>query len=158
MPRKARLDATGVLLHVMARGTEGRDIFRDTKDREAFLRRLSEVVTEGSVQLLAIEKARLKRKDKDSETSKTYLCPPLQGSVHGVLFPPSQEKHRLGPLQKMEGDQESIGYRGHGQGLPSSGTTTTASPRRRHRRTGFMLKNLIFLAIPVKIATDKKGG
>jgi hypothetical protein len=47
----------------MARGIEGRDIFRDTKDREVFLRGLSEVVTEGSVQLLAIETARLERKE-----------------------------------------------------------------------------------------------
>jgi len=37
----------------MARGIEGRDIFRDTKDREAFLKRLSDLVTKGNVQLLA---------------------------------------------------------------------------------------------------------
>jgi len=37
----------------MARGIEGRDIFRDNKDREAFLERLSDLVTEGNVQLLA---------------------------------------------------------------------------------------------------------
>jgi REP element-mobilizing transposase RayT len=42
-----------VLQHVMARGIEGRHIFRDRKDREAFLDRLSDLVTGGSVQLLA---------------------------------------------------------------------------------------------------------
>jgi putative transposase len=33
MPRTARLDAPGVLHHVMIRGIEGRNIFRTTKDR-----------------------------------------------------------------------------------------------------------------------------
>lgn len=37
----------------MARGIEGRDIFRDTRDWDQFLWRLSEVVTEGKVQLFA---------------------------------------------------------------------------------------------------------
>jgi putative transposase len=53
MPRSARLDVPEVLQHVMARGIEGRDIFRDTKDREAFLKRLSDLVAKGNVQLLA---------------------------------------------------------------------------------------------------------
>ena len=53
MPRSARLDVPDVLQHVMARGIEGRDIFRDKKDREAFLKRLSDLVTKGNIQLLA---------------------------------------------------------------------------------------------------------
>jgi putative transposase len=53
MPRSARLDVPDVLQHVMARGIEGRNIFRDAKDRQAFLKRLSDLVTEGNVQLLA---------------------------------------------------------------------------------------------------------
>lgn len=53
MPRSARLDVHDVLQHVMARGIEGRDIFRDKKDREVFLKRLSDLVTKGNVQLLA---------------------------------------------------------------------------------------------------------
>jgi putative transposase len=53
MPRSARLDVPDVLQHVMARGIEGRDIFRDAKDRQAFLKRLSDLVTKGNVQLLA---------------------------------------------------------------------------------------------------------
>jgi len=51
MPRSARFDVPNVLQHVMARGIEGREIFRDKKDREEFLRRLSEVVTKGEGQL-----------------------------------------------------------------------------------------------------------
>jgi len=53
MPRTARLDIPDVLQHVMARGIEGTDIFRDKKDRQAFLNRLSDLVTKGNVQLLA---------------------------------------------------------------------------------------------------------
>jgi hypothetical protein len=34
MPRQARLDAPGVLQHVMARGIERRKIFKDNKDRK----------------------------------------------------------------------------------------------------------------------------
>jgi putative transposase len=41
MPRTARLDAPGVLHHVMIRGIERRKIFRNNKDREDFLKRLA---------------------------------------------------------------------------------------------------------------------
>ena len=41
MPRQTRLDAPGVLQHVMARGIERREIFRDDKDRQSFLDRLA---------------------------------------------------------------------------------------------------------------------
>jgi len=41
MPRKSRLDAPGVLHHVMGRGIEGTDIFRDNTDRNDFLKRLA---------------------------------------------------------------------------------------------------------------------
>jgi putative transposase len=40
MPRAARLDAPGVVHHLIVRGIEGRDIFRDDQDRERFLSRL----------------------------------------------------------------------------------------------------------------------
>src|SRR4030042_2005314 len=43
MPRQARLDASGVLHHVMARGIEQGLIFRDDRDREDFIRRLLEL-------------------------------------------------------------------------------------------------------------------
>ena len=41
MPRLARLDAPGILHHVMIRGIERRKIFRDDQDREDILERLS---------------------------------------------------------------------------------------------------------------------
>ncbi len=41
MPRTARLDAPGVLHHVMIRGIERRKIFRSNKDREDFIERLA---------------------------------------------------------------------------------------------------------------------
>jgi len=40
MPRGPRLDAPGVLHHVMVRGIERRALFRDDRDRDDFLRRL----------------------------------------------------------------------------------------------------------------------
>jgi len=40
MPRTARLDAPGVLHHVMIRGIERRNIFRNNKDRDDFIERL----------------------------------------------------------------------------------------------------------------------
>ena len=41
MPRGPRLDAPGVLHHVMVRGIEPRPIFRDDRDRRDFVRRLA---------------------------------------------------------------------------------------------------------------------
>ena len=44
MPRGPRLDAPGVLHHVMARGLERRTIFRDDRDRQDFVDRLARLV------------------------------------------------------------------------------------------------------------------
>jgi REP element-mobilizing transposase RayT len=46
MPRTARLDAPGIFHHVMIRGIERRNIFRNKKDREDFLDRLAKLVPE----------------------------------------------------------------------------------------------------------------
>jgi len=46
MPRLARLDAPGVLHHIMIRGIERRNIFRIKKDREDFLKRLLKLLPE----------------------------------------------------------------------------------------------------------------
>jgi len=45
MPRTARLDAPGVLHHVMVRGIEKTDIFWDDEDRKAFLNRVDQLVS-----------------------------------------------------------------------------------------------------------------
>jgi putative transposase len=45
MPRQPRLDIPGLVFHIMGRGIEGRDIFRDDKDREGFLKRLANEVS-----------------------------------------------------------------------------------------------------------------
>ncbi len=49
MPRLARLDAPGVLHHVMARGIEGRKIFLEDEDREDFVRRLAALATSAAL-------------------------------------------------------------------------------------------------------------
>jgi len=44
MPRLARLDAPGTLHHVIIRGIERRNIFKDNKDRDNLLKRLGELL------------------------------------------------------------------------------------------------------------------
>jgi REP element-mobilizing transposase RayT len=46
MPRKARIDAPGALHHIIVRGIERRRIFSDDKDRDNFVDRLGDIVTE----------------------------------------------------------------------------------------------------------------
>ncbi len=46
MPRLARLDAPGVLHHIMIRGIERRKIFLNDKDWEDFLERLAKLLPE----------------------------------------------------------------------------------------------------------------
>jgi putative transposase len=41
MPRLARLDAPGILYHIIIRGIECRKIFNDNQDRDNFLDRLA---------------------------------------------------------------------------------------------------------------------
>jgi putative transposase len=44
MPRLARLDAPGVLHHVIIRGIERRNIFEDNEGRDNLLKRLGELL------------------------------------------------------------------------------------------------------------------
>ena len=53
MPRQARLDAPGVLQHIMARGIERRKIFWDDKDCSSFLERLALILEETQTQCYA---------------------------------------------------------------------------------------------------------
>ena len=46
MPRLARLDAPGILHHIIIRGIERQDIFRNNKDRDDFIERLSIILPE----------------------------------------------------------------------------------------------------------------
>ena len=46
MPRKARIDAPLTLHHIIARGIERRNIFRDNNDRNNFIDRLSNILIE----------------------------------------------------------------------------------------------------------------
>lgn len=53
MPRKARIDATGALHHIIIRGIEGRKIFRDDDDRENFLDRLANLLVKTKTRCFA---------------------------------------------------------------------------------------------------------
>ncbi|RJQ51161.1 MAG: transposase, partial [Desulfobacteraceae bacterium] len=46
MPRSARLDAPGVLHHIVIRGIERRAIFEDDHDHQGFLERLERLILE----------------------------------------------------------------------------------------------------------------
>ena len=52
MPRQARLDIPGLVHHVMARGIEGRKIFKDNNDRELFLKRLADIFSDSGAPTL----------------------------------------------------------------------------------------------------------
>jgi len=53
MPRQPRLDAPGLLQHVIARGIERRKLFRNDKDRKSFLDRLADILEETQTQCYA---------------------------------------------------------------------------------------------------------
>ena len=47
MPRQARLDVPGALHHIMVRGIDKSDIFRDDQDKTRFMEQLGQTVSEG---------------------------------------------------------------------------------------------------------------
>jgi putative transposase len=53
MPRKARVDAPGALHHIIVRGIEKRKIFEDDKDRNHFIKRLDDILTEAETPIYA---------------------------------------------------------------------------------------------------------
>lgn len=53
MPRLPRLDVPGAIYHVICRGIERRDIFKDEKDKDFFLSRLGDILIDSSTCLYA---------------------------------------------------------------------------------------------------------
>lgn len=53
MPRGPRLDAPGVLHHIIGRGLDRQSIFRDTRDRDDFVRRLAGLAEVGALVVYA---------------------------------------------------------------------------------------------------------
>ena len=53
MPRRSRIDAAGALHHIIARGIDRCEIFRDNTDRDNFLGRLGEIISETKTSCLA---------------------------------------------------------------------------------------------------------
>ena len=52
MPRQARIDTPGALHHIICRGIERRNIFKDNTDRNRFLERLGSVLQKTSTLVL----------------------------------------------------------------------------------------------------------
>jgi len=48
MPRKARIDAPGAVQHIIIRGIERKDIFRDTIDKDTFIERFGKIISHTS--------------------------------------------------------------------------------------------------------------
>jgi hypothetical protein len=46
MPRQARLDAPGILQHVIVKGLEGRQIFAEGRDRKDFITKMGDLALE----------------------------------------------------------------------------------------------------------------
>ena len=46
MPRKARIDAPGALHHIIIRGIRRKAIFRDNTDRDNFVERLGQIISQ----------------------------------------------------------------------------------------------------------------
>jgi len=53
MPRKARIDTAGALHHIMVRGIEGCNIFRNDDDRDNFIERLGKILFESDTSCYA---------------------------------------------------------------------------------------------------------
>ena len=53
MPRRPRLDISGALHHIMVRGIDRADIFRDDEDRHGFLKKLEELIVISKSQVYA---------------------------------------------------------------------------------------------------------
>ena len=53
MPRLARVDAPGILHHVMGRGIERKEIFTSDTDRNDFIDRLAALSEEGAMDVYA---------------------------------------------------------------------------------------------------------
>ncbi len=53
MPRQARIDASGALHHIIARGIARRKVFDDNADREFFIDRLGMVLSDTETQCFA---------------------------------------------------------------------------------------------------------
>ncbi len=53
MPRQARLDAPGILQHVIVKGLEGRQIFAEGRDRKDFIKRMGDLALEQETKVYA---------------------------------------------------------------------------------------------------------
>jgi hypothetical protein len=53
MPRRSRIDAPGALHHIIVRGIERKTIFKDDADRDNFLERLQNILTDSNASCFA---------------------------------------------------------------------------------------------------------
>lgn len=113
MPRGPRLDAPGVLQHVMVRGLERRTIFRDDLDRADLLKRLASVKERTGLEILAwavllnhfhllVRTPRLRAAGFSQSSLAIAMRQLLTGYAGGF----NRRHHRIGPL--VQGRYKSI--------------------------------------------------
>ncbi len=91
---KTRIDAPGLLHHIIIRRVEKKAIFLDDRDKEHFLDRLGPIARVLNVSPSAVSKATNRRKDivNYSKTEKTFLKSKYdsRGRDTGYPAPPAQ--------------------------------------------------------------------
>jgi REP element-mobilizing transposase RayT len=113
MPRGPRLDAPGVLQHVMVRGLERRALFRDDRDRVDFIKRLAAVCERTGLEVLAwallpnhfhllVRSPRL----LSGQPSRPGLATAMRRLLTGYVGAFNRHHHRVGPL--VQGRYKSI--------------------------------------------------
>ena len=110
MPRQPRLDAPGLLQHVMARGIERREIFKDDKDRQSFLDRLAIILEETQTQYIHLNPIRaglvndLKELDKYPWSGHSTIL----GRRKNLLIPHPGKSYQQSAISSCERSQKPL--------------------------------------------------
>ena len=123
MPRQARIDAPGAVHHVIVRGIERRDIFRDNQDRHDWIERLATILEETATPCFALgldvqprslfAPNRPPAPGRGHAAAADRLCrqvqPPIYAawaavpeSIQVYLVPGRSLSQRIGPLYPLE--------------------------------------------------------
>jgi hypothetical protein len=123
MPRLARLDALGVLHHVIIHGIERRNILEDNKDRDSLLKRLGELLPAAKTSCYKSTRSGVCRYQRRSnlkvkqlsDRKLTYLFTYDRPQLHLIRSLGGWEavkRMRIGGQERVKGDQRILGDSG----------------------------------------------